>query len=123
MNTKFEPTKYSPDMTYGDWDKLFLNDLVILGKSAVWMESGIPGAAPSRLPNATTKARLAQVCKSNTERCALIGVTDPDEIDALAANRLTEDHIEDWKEAVAQNRKDIDKHSTRTRRAVGAAHR
>ena len=90
-------------MTYGDWDRLFLNDLVILGKSAVWMESGIPGAAPSRLPNATTKARLAQVCKSNTERCALIGVTDPDEIDALAANRLTEDHIEDWREAVAQN--------------------
>ena len=87
MNSKFEPTKYSPDMTYGDWDKLFLNDLVILGKSAVWMESGIPGAAPSRLPNATTKARLAQVCKSNTERCALIGVTDRPPTGVLELNQ------------------------------------
>ena len=25
---KFEPSQYSADMTFGDWDKIFLNDLV-----------------------------------------------------------------------------------------------
>ena len=32
MSIKFEPAQFTVNMTYGDWDKIFLNDLVIMKK-------------------------------------------------------------------------------------------
>ena len=40
---KFEPSLYGPDMTYGDWDKIFLNDLVIMKKDKAWYLLTTPG--------------------------------------------------------------------------------
>ena len=74
MTAKFECTKYQPDMTYGDWSKFFINDLTILKKAWVWMEAEAPPAVPDKLPNATSAARVAAVCRNNAERCALIHV-------------------------------------------------
>ena len=72
---KFEPSLYGPDMTYGDWDKIFLNDLVIMKKDKVWLEANRLGAAPVRLRTATTKARLASLCKGDAELCDIIGIS------------------------------------------------
>ena len=36
---KFEPTQYGVDANYGDWTKIFYNDLVVMGKSRVWLEA------------------------------------------------------------------------------------
>ena len=92
---KFEPAQYGVDANYGDWTKIFLNDLVVMGRSTVWLEANQPGARPARLPNARTIARLADVCKGDADRCALIHVTGAATRN-LKADDLTEDHLEDW---------------------------
>ena len=48
---KFEPTQYGVDANYGDWTKIFYNDLTVMGKSKVWLEANKPGDRPARLPN------------------------------------------------------------------------
>ena len=40
---KLEPAQFAIDMTYGDWEQVFCNDLVILGKANVWLETNKPG--------------------------------------------------------------------------------
>ena len=55
-----------------DWTKIFLNDLVVMGKSTVWLEANKPGARPARLPNARTVSRLADVCKGDADLCGII---------------------------------------------------
>ena len=75
----------------------------------MWLEANKPGDRPARLPNAKTPARLADVCKGDSDRCAIIHISGA-AVRSLKADDISADHLEDWAEAVEDNRKEIAKH-------------